>query len=100
MEYKIIWSDSAIADLREICGYISRDNPSAAATIGRKILDHVKILAAFPMIGPAYPRGSSGTRREIVCLNYRIFYKVSSANKTVEILHVWHGARGEPPAMP
>jgi plasmid stabilization system protein ParE len=55
MDFKIIWTDSAIADLRDICEYISRDNPSAAEKIGRGILDHVKILETFPFIGPAYP---------------------------------------------
>ncbi len=97
MDFKIIWTDSAIADLREIFLYISRDNPAAAEKVGQAILDHVKLLTSFPMIGPAYPRHSDSGRREIVCSNYRIFYKGSEKNKTVEILRVWHGARGEPP---
>lgn len=47
-------------------------------------------------IGPAYPRGSRGPLREIVFRSYRIFYDVSEPARTVEILHVWHGAREEP----
>ena len=47
MDFKIIWTDSAIGDLKEICGYISRDNPSAAEKTGRGILGHVKILETF-----------------------------------------------------
>ncbi|HXJ92674.1 MAG TPA: type II toxin-antitoxin system RelE/ParE family toxin [Terriglobia bacterium] len=34
--------------------------------------------------------------REIVVRPYRIFYDVSEESKSVEILHVWHGARDEP----
>lgn len=97
MDFKIIWADAAIADLREICLYISRDDPMAAEKVGRTILDHAKILTSFPMIGPVYPRRSNSSRREIVCWNYRIFDTVSEKNKTVEILRIWHGARGEPP---
>lgn len=64
--------------------------------MGRGILDHVRILATFPFIGPPYPRGSRGPLREIVFRNYRIFYDVSNESRSVEILHVWHGARDEP----
>lgn len=51
MDFKVIWTDSAIADLKAICDYISRDNPSASEKTGRGILSHVKILEAFPFIG-------------------------------------------------
>ena len=64
--------------------------------MGRGILDHVRILASFPFIGPTYPRGSRGCLREIVFRSYRIFYDVSEAPCSVEIFHVWHGAREEP----
>ena len=96
MDYKIIWSDAAIADLQSICSYIARDNPEAAERIGNGILDHVLILASFPYIGPAYPRGAVGPLREIVFRPYRIFYDVSEEARRVDILHVWHGARNEP----
>ena len=58
--------------------------------------DHVRILATFPFIGPNYPRGARGTLREIVFRSYRIFYDVSEKSQSVEVLHVWHGARDEP----
>ena len=96
MDFKVIWTDSAIADLEEICEYISSDNCAAARRIGRGILDHVKILEAFPFIGPAYPRQSGGAIREIVFRKYRIFYEVSDRSKLVHVLRVWHGARNDP----
>jgi toxin ParE1/3/4 len=96
MDFKIIWTDSAVADLKEIVDYISRDNPAAAEKIGRGILGHVKILEMLPFIGPAYPRRSRGAIREIVAGNYRIFYEVTNQPKAVYVLRVWHGARGEP----
>lgn len=96
MDFKVIWSEVAIADLHEICSYIAQDDPQAAQRAGRGILDHVRILSAFPLIGPSYPRGTKGTLREIVFRSYRIFYDVSVSSQSVEILHVWHGARQEP----
>ncbi len=96
MDYQIIWSDAALADTHEICHYIAQHNPQAAQQVGRGILDHVRILASFPFIGPAYPRGTRGPLREIIFRPYRIFYDVSETSRRVEILHVWHGARKEP----
>jgi len=99
MDYQVIWAESAIQDLREVCSFISKDNPQAALQVGETILEHVKVLASFPLIGPAFPRRSEGNVREIVCLKYRVFYSVVDATKTVEVLRVWHGARGEPPKL-
>ena len=96
MDFKIIWSDAAIADLQGIWDYIAQHDPEAAIRIGRGILAHVRVLANFPYIGPPYPRGSRGTLREIVVRPYRILYDVSEESRSVEILHVWHGARDEP----
>ena len=96
MDFKVIWSDAAIADLHDICSYIARRDSQAAQRMGRGILDHVRILASFPFIGPTYPRGSRGSLREIVFRSYRIFYDLSESPRSVEVLHVWHGAREEP----
>lgn len=96
MDFKVIWSDAAIADLCDICNYIAQHDPRAAERMGRGILDHVRILASFPFIGPVYPRGARGSLREIIFRSYRIFYDVSDQTHRVEILHVWHGARVEP----
>jgi plasmid stabilization system protein ParE len=88
MDCKIIWTDPAIADLREIFAYISSDDPEAARRVGMDIYESAGMLASFPLIGPPYPRGSNGKIREIVCVN--------SKKKLVEILTIWHGARGTP----
>jgi len=96
MDFKIIWSDAAIADLQDIWSYIAQHDPKAAERVGRGILAHVRILESFPFIGPTYPRGAKGKLREIVFSSYRIFYDVSEESHTVEIVHVWHGARDEP----
>ena len=96
MDFKVVWTDSAIEDLKSIAFYISKDNRSAAAATGFGILDHAKLLETFPFIGPTYPRGSKGSIREIVYGNYRIFYEVIEKSQFVNILRVWHGARGTP----
>jgi toxin ParE1/3/4 len=96
MDFKIVWSEGAIADLHQICSHIAEDNSEAALRVGRNIIDHVGVLGSFPFIGPTYPRGSLGPLREIVYRPYRIFYDVSEDTRRVEILHIRHGARQEP----
>jgi toxin ParE1/3/4 len=96
MEHKIIWTESAIGDLKTICEYIAKDDPRAAEAVGRGILDHVRILQSFPFIGPPYPRGTFGPLRQIVFRSYRVFYEASEKSREVRVLHVWHGARMNP----
>jgi len=96
MDCKIVWTDPARDDLREIMTYIAADNPEASRRVGMDIYDTVGMLATFPLIGPPYPRGSNGRIREIVSWSYRIFYRVNAKKKLVEVLTIWHGARGTP----
>ena len=96
MDFKVVWSEQAITDLREICSFIAEHNPQAAERMGKGILDHVRILASFPFIGPTYPRGARGPLRQIVFRSYRIFYDVSEESRRIEVLHVWYGARDDP----
>jgi toxin ParE1/3/4 len=96
MDFKIVWTEPAIQNLREITAYISQDNPSAAVKLGAELFRHVEVLETFPFIGPAYPRGSGKEIREIIFRKYRIFYRVREDRKLVEILTVWHGAQDNP----
>ncbi len=96
MDFKIVWTLSASRDLAEIGAYILKDSPAAAERVGNDICRSVETLATFPLIGPCYPRGTTGSIREIISWNYRIFYRVSRERGLVEILRVWHGARDTP----
>jgi len=96
MDYKIIWSDSALADPDSICSYIARRDPDAAERVGLAIFDQVGTLARFPFKGHPYRRGASGNLREVACPPHRIFYDVDESRQRVEILHIWHSARRDP----
>ena len=67
MDFEIIWSDAAIADLQEICSYVAQDDPQAALRLGRGILEHVRVLASFPFIGPIYPLGVNCLLSAVSC---------------------------------
>ena len=45
MDFKVIWSDPAVADLEDISFYIAQDDPEAAARVARRIVAHTDTLA-------------------------------------------------------
>ena len=96
MDHEIVWSEPALADLEAIVRYLARRSQNAAESVRTAILRHVETLARFPSIGPVYSPDRSGRTREIVCKSYRIFYRVNETARRVEILTIWHAARGEP----
>ena len=86
MDFKLIWTEAAVNDLKELYEFISEDDPRAARKVGSRILDHVRLLETFPEIGPIYPKYGEGDIREIRCLKFRIFYKVILKKKEISIL--------------
>ena len=96
MVFKIVWTLRSREDLRDIASFIAKDNPDAAIRLGDLIFGRVDSLEEFPELGRVVPERNQPAIREIVVRSYRIIYRVSKNEKTVEILRVWHGARGEP----
>ena len=92
MDFEIIWTEPAEEDVRTILEYVEERSATGAITIQQAIMTSVRRLKQFPLSGTIY----AGRAREIVCLSYRIFYRVDEVNKRVEILSVWHGARTDP----
>jgi toxin ParE1/3/4 len=96
MDYKVVWTDPAIADLHDVVKFIASEDPITARRIGHEILAHVAILMTFPHIGPVYLPRPDHEVREILCRTFRIFYRVIPATHAVEVIHVWHSKRGKP----
>ena len=96
MEFRLDWTQSALQDLKSICDYIAMDNPNAANNVGAEIIERAEVLKNFPDLGPFYPRKTGNRYREVVFSHYRILYKTSKKKKIVQIVRIWHGARGEP----
>ena len=100
MDYKIVWTRTAREDLRELTEFISRDKPSAALKLGNAILADVDQLQQFPLMGRVVPERDEPTIREIIHRPCRVVYRVREGRKLVEVLRVWHAARGEPQLPP
>jgi plasmid stabilization system protein ParE len=95
MDFQVVWTEPAEEDLRTILAYVKAYSATGASTVQQTIMASVRRLIHFPFGGTVY----AGRTREIVCLSYRIFYRVDEVNERVEILSVWHSARKDP-ALP
>jgi toxin ParE1/3/4 len=96
MARKVIWSDEAIADLAAIVRYIAIDRARAAEKFGFTIFERTRVLAHFPLTGRVMPEENDPAVREIIVEPYRIIYEVNPSGQTVDILRIWHAARGQP----
>jgi plasmid stabilization system protein ParE len=56
MDFKIVWTEPALNDLRDICLYIATKDLDSSERVGEDILSHVELLEKFPFVGPTYPR--------------------------------------------
>jgi plasmid stabilization system protein ParE len=99
MDLKLIWTERALADLTEIVRHYQEDEKSmeAARKVGLAILERVEILQTFPDVGPRYPR-KDGAHREVLCYDYRIFYRVDRDARIIHIARIWHG-RQDPSSL-
>lgn len=70
---EVVWTDEALAWLREIHDYIAEDNPSAAARVVQGISQRVDQLEQHPESGYRY-EDSTRHVRILVYGNYRIAY--------------------------
>ena len=96
MDYRIIWSPEALTLLEQLVRFISHDNPAAAVKMGGNIIAKVLLLSDFPRMGEVFRKAGRETLREIPAPPYRIFYEINDAEKQIEIVSIWHGARQEP----
>jgi len=96
MAYKLIWSPLSRDDLHDIVRFISCDSPKRAESFAYRLIQQTDKLQEHPEIGRGVPEHRNTLIREIIFKPYRIVYRLDQSNKTVEIIRVWHAARGTP----
>lgn len=96
MGRQVIIAPSARANLADIVRYVARHNSDAAARLGYESVTRAESLAQFPEMGRMVPEFHQPDLREIVCRSYRILYRLKRDNQQIQIVRIWHGARGFP----
>jgi toxin ParE1/3/4 len=92
----LIWSPTASEDLRHLVRYIATDSPERAAAFGLRLIERVEQLQRFLEMGRMVPERRDRCIREIIVRPYRVIYRVTHECQLLEIVRVWHAARGEP----
>ena len=66
MAFRVVWSETALADLRDLVRYIARDDRQVAKRFGDLIVTKVQSLQAFPRIGRIVPEYREECLRELI----------------------------------
>ena len=96
MAFQIVWSETASEDLKEIVQYIALDDSSAGAQLAARILSRIETASDLPFSNRAVPEKGDELIRESILKPYRIIYQVDSHKNVINILRIWHAARGLP----
>ena len=78
-------------DLRDILGYIAKENPAAAERVARAIFDTTALITVRPHLGIRNAKAPELRSRLVTRYPYRIHYFVE--NTDVWIVHIRHSAR-------
>ena len=96
MAYRVVWSSVSRDDLRDIVRYISRDSPPRAQAFALRLIASVDRLQEQPESGRMVPEFRLRSIREVIFRPYRIVHRVDHSDERIEIIRVWHAARGTP----
>ena len=96
MAYKLIWSSVAHHDLKHLVRFITLDNPARAESFGYSLIQRIERLQNFPEMGRMVPEKRDPRVRELIVRPYRVIYRVTPQQQVIEIVRIWHAARGEP----
>jgi len=88
---KVLWTERALEQLREIGAYIALENLEAAKMVVAKVQESVDRLEAFPESGRKVPEFPKLPHREAVVPPCRVFYRVEGND--IWIVHVTRSER-------
>jgi len=94
--YGLTWAPAARLDLKDLAAYIAEDDPIAARRFVRSVFQLVERLIDFPESGRIVPEFNDAQVRELLRRPCRIVYRINPEEQIIEIVRVWHAARGIP----
>jgi plasmid stabilization system protein ParE len=91
---KIVFTERATEDLRDIAAYLRASYPSVAASVERRLRIVIARIARWPESSQQVEQRPGVRVAPLVRYPYKIFYRVTA--ETVEILHIHHSSRRAP----
>ena len=96
MAFHIIWSNTAVEDLKGIVQYIALDDPDPAAKLADRIIQRIETASELPFSNRAVPEKDDQSIREALLKPYRLIYQVDADRCMIHILRIWHASCGIP----
>ena len=96
MAFRVVWSETASDDLRQIVQFIARDSQDAAARLAERVIAHIETASAMPWSNRIVPEKADASIREAILKPYRIIYLIEEDRGAIHVLRIWHAARGVP----
>jgi toxin ParE1/3/4 len=93
MGARIIWSQRAEDDLRNLIQFIARNSRKRAVDFGDALLAEIEVIAEFPFSYREVPEFERPSIRELVFPPYRVIFRITK-EQSIEIVRIWHAARG------
>jgi toxin ParE1/3/4 len=90
---KIVWTEPARQDLRDIFEYIAEANPKAARALLVEIKERVGVLESQPQLGRA---GKVEGTRELILAGTSYILPYRLKDQQIQILAVFHTSRQWP----
>ena len=93
---KVRYTATALAEVDEICSYIEKDNPAAAARVAAAIERTIALLAKRPKLAPIV-HGGTIRAKLVERFQYRVFYEIADAEliirnvRSTRRLRPWEG---------
>ncbi|MEW6349059.1 MAG: type II toxin-antitoxin system RelE/ParE family toxin [Thermodesulfobacteriota bacterium] len=91
MDYHVVWSPQASADVEAIAEFIARDSVAYAKAAATGVLKATRHLKQFPFLGRTVPEIGKESIRGCFAYGYRIIYRISERKITISA--VVHGKR-------
>jgi plasmid stabilization system protein ParE len=90
---KVLWTESALAQLQAIHDYLARTSPEYALRIVDRLTKRSIQIAQFPLSGRMVPEYELNEVREVIEGPYRIIYLIVPEGQTAEVLAIIHSSR-------
>jgi plasmid stabilization system protein ParE len=91
----------AAAQTKEIAAWWAKNRPRAPALFRQELAGVLQLLRTAPEMGAVYPvRGIPGMRRVLLPrTQFHVYYVYSAESSRIDVIAVWHAARGKPPPL-
>jgi plasmid stabilization system protein ParE len=93
MDRKLVWTETASADIEAIVRYIALHDPGAAARVGFGIYDRAQFLLQHPEAGTILEELREGGWRKLIFRRWKIVYTIRG--DAIIVGRVWPAALGE-----